>query len=118
MRKSCSIDPLPACVLKECFSVLLPVILTNIVNLSLSSRTVPDNLKIAALIPKLKKPGADFTNFESFRPLSNLKFVSKLVEKAASSLSSYQTTLLLIICLSFSNQHTSHITLQRLLYLK
>lgn len=92
MRKSCSIDPLPACVLKKCFSVLLPV-LTNIVNRSLSSGTMPDHFKIAALIPTLKKPGADFTEFESFRPLSNLKFVSKLVEKAASfQLSNYITT--------------------------
>ena len=32
--------------------------------------------------PTLKKYNPDFTKYESFRPISNLKFVSKLVEKA------------------------------------
>jgi hypothetical protein len=45
---------------------------------------MPDTMKIAALSPTLKKPDADFTKFDNFRPISNLKFASKLVEKAAS----------------------------------
>ena len=32
------------------------------VNLSLSSGTIPDALKIAELLPALKKPDADFMN--------------------------------------------------------
>ena len=43
---------------------------------------MPDVLKIAAVTPTLKKCNADFTKYESFRPISNLKFVSKPVEKA------------------------------------
>ena len=62
-------------------STLTPV-LTNIVNTSLSTGVMPDVLKIAAMTPTLKKHNADFTKYESFRPISNLKFVSKLVEKA------------------------------------
>ena len=38
--KSCVSDPLPTSLLKECLQVLLPAI-TNIVNLSLSSSTIP-----------------------------------------------------------------------------
>ena len=81
INKSCVLDPLPAVVMKECFNLLTPV-LTSIVNTSLSTGVMPDVLKIAAVTPTLKKHNADFTKYESFRPISNLKFVSKLVEKA------------------------------------
>ena len=43
------------------------------VNLSLSSGTMPDVLKIAELLPALKTPVAGFTNYSNFRPISNLK---------------------------------------------
>lgn len=52
------------------------------VNLSLSTGYMPDALKIASLSPTLKKPSADFKQFTNFRPISNLKFISKLVEKS------------------------------------
>ena len=39
---------------KNCLPILLPVI-TNIVNSSLTSATVPDSLKTALLVPLLKK---------------------------------------------------------------
>ena len=44
---------------------------------------MPENLKIASLRPLLKKPKADCEQFSNFRPVSNLKFLSKLVEKSA-----------------------------------
>jgi len=53
--KSCSLDPVPAVVLKNCFDLLLPVF-TKIVNLSLVSCTVPSCLKVAVLDPRLKNP--------------------------------------------------------------
>ena len=77
LTKSCELDPLPAVVLKGCLTVLLPTI-TRIINLSLSTGVVPDALKVATLLPTLKKSDADFEQFQQF---SNLK-VSKLVEKA------------------------------------
>ena len=45
---------------------------------------MPDALKIASLLPTptLKKPTADFKQFTNFRPISNLKFIPKLVEKS------------------------------------
>ena len=79
--KSCVLDPLPAMVLKGCFSVLLPTI-TKFVNLSLSTGRMPNALTVAALSPSLKKPDADFKQFSNFRPISNLTLISKIIEKA------------------------------------
>ena len=73
LRKSCSLDPLPALVIKECFEMLIPVI-TQIVNLSLTLGTMPESQKLAELLPSLKKHDAEFS--------SNIKPVSKVVEKA------------------------------------
>ena len=81
LRKSCSLDPLPALVIKECFDMLIPVI-TQIVNLSLTLGTMPESLKLAELLPSLKKHDADHEIFQNFRPISNLPMVSKVVEKA------------------------------------
>ena len=50
--------------------------------MSLSTGVVPDALKVATLSPILKKSDADFEQFQNFRPISNLKEVSKLLEKA------------------------------------
>ena len=84
LSKSCELDPLPALVLKGCLTVLLPTI-TRIINLSLSTGVVPDALKVAILSPTLKKSDADFEQFQNFRPISNLKVVSRLVEKAVAA---------------------------------
>ena len=99
--------------MKECFSLLTPV-LTNIVNSSLSTGVMPDVLTIAAVTPTLKKHNADFTKYESFRPISNLKFVSKLVEKAVC----VQLTdmLHLMVFRKRFNPHTSHFTPLKRLY--
>ena len=53
--KSCPLNPVPAAVLKQCISVLLPV-LTRIINQSICSAVVPDSFKLALLNPLLKKP--------------------------------------------------------------
>ena len=45
---------------------------------------MPNALKVATLLPTLKKSDADFEQFQNFRPISNLKVVSKLIEKAVS----------------------------------
>ena len=44
---------------------------------------MPEALKVAELLPALKKLGADYKQFSNFRPISNLKMVSKVIEKAA-----------------------------------
>ena len=82
-KKSCDLDPIPASILKECKSTLLPV-LTIIVNMSLQSAFMPAALKEAMIKPKLKKDNLDPEDYPNFRPISNLKVVSEIIEKAAS----------------------------------
>ena len=79
--KSCVLDPLPSSIIKQCTDLLLPTI-TNIVNLSLREGCMPTCLKSAVLSPLLKKPDADFLQFKNFRPISNLKALSKIIEKS------------------------------------
>ena len=80
VSKSCSLDPSPAVLLKENFDMLLPT-LCRIVNLSLESGYVPPSLKTAVLLPLLKKPSLDHEILSNYRPISNLKVISKIIEK-------------------------------------
>ena len=77
----CDLDPIPTSLLKQCLPVLLPTI-TNIINLSLSSGTFPDQFKICSVLPLLKKYDLDKEEFSNYRPISHLSFISKLVERA------------------------------------
>ena len=68
--------------------MLLPILSTTI-NLSLESGFFPDIWKESIVTPLLKKQGLDLV-FKSFRPISNLSFVSKLAERvAADQIQSY-----------------------------
>ena len=80
--KSCSLDPVPASLLRYCIDDLLPII-KSVVNLSFNSASMPSSMKNAVLSPLLKKPSLDFEIFSNFRPVSNLKFLSKVIEKVA-----------------------------------
>ena len=82
--KSFSLDPIPTWLLKQCLDILLPII-TKIVNLSLSSSHMPDNLKEAILIPLLKKYNLDYEILKNFRPISNLEYLAKLIEKVVAA---------------------------------
>ena len=84
LTKSCELDPFPASVLKTFFPIILPT-LTSIINMSLKNGVMPHALKVAVLKPLLKKQDADFEQLQNFRPISNLAFVSKLIEKAVAS---------------------------------
>ena len=78
--KQCELDPIPTSLLKQSISVLAPTI-TNIINLSLSSGTFPSSFKQSVVAPLLKKPSLDKNNLSSYRPISNLSFLSKLTER-------------------------------------
>ena len=82
-KKSCSLDSIPAFFLMECTEELLPV-KTRIINLSLSTSPVPKALKTAVVTPVLKKPTADSDELTNFRPVSNLPYIVKLLEKVVS----------------------------------
>ena len=77
---TCNLDPIPTSLLKECSDLLLPTI-TEILNLSLSTGIVPSCIKHAIVRPLLKKKHLDHDNFKNYRPVSNLPFISKVLEK-------------------------------------
>ena len=80
-NKQWSSDPIPTWLLKECLDSLLPV-LTLLVNKSLQIGYFPEEWKNALVKPLLKKLGLELV-FPSFRPVSNMPFISKLTEKAS-----------------------------------
>ena len=81
-KKACGLDPVPACLLSTNIHVLMPVV-ARIVNLSLKSGSMPSKLKEAVLKPLLKKKTIlDQTEFKNYRPVSNLSFLFKVIEKA------------------------------------
>ena len=87
--KFCSLDPIPTWLLKRCLPEL-SLILLYIVNKSLSVGYFPNILKHAVLNPTLKNEKLDSDLLKNYRPVSNLSFVSKFLEKCAlSQLSEY-----------------------------
>ena len=82
--KTCDLDPLPTSLLYEMLDLVLPA-LTRIINDSLCSGVFPDVFKTALVKPLLKKPKLDHNELKKFRPVSNLSFVSKILEKVVLS---------------------------------
>lgn len=82
--KSCCLDPLPTTILKQVLPSILPAI-TSIINKSLTESRMPTDLKQAVVTPLLKKSSLDKENLKNFRPVSNLPFIGKCIEKVAIS---------------------------------
>ena len=61
--------------------VVLLTPITNIGNLSLKSGVFPDTLKLSHITPLLKEPSLSKDDMKNYRPVSNLNFISKLLEK-------------------------------------
>ena len=80
-NKSCDLDSIPTSWVLDCISVLLTPII-NIVNYSLQEGSFPSCFKTAHVTPLLKKSGLDRNTLKNYRPVSNLSYTSKLVEKA------------------------------------
>ena len=78
---SCTLNPIPTWLVKCCLDVLVTSI-THMVNLSIRHACVPDNWKTAIVKPLLKKSALELA-YKDFRPVSNLPFIAKIVEKAA-----------------------------------
>ena len=81
---TCPLDPIPTTLLFECIDVLLPCV-HSLINDCLSSGTVPLSFKSAIVKPLLKKPTLDPNNLKHYRPVSNLPFLSKILEKVVLS---------------------------------
>ena len=77
------IDPVSQALLKDNLDLYLPT-WVKIVNKSLSSGNF-DGLKHAVVKPLLKEFGLDSDVLKNYRPISNLQFLSKLIERVVLS---------------------------------
>ena len=74
-NKSCDLDPLPTILLKACLDVLIRPI-TDIINASLCYGLFPEYFKCAHVNPIRKKTTLSKEELNSYRPNSNLSFIS------------------------------------------
>ena len=77
-------DPIPTWLLKKCVEPLAPYLL-HIINTSIETGVVPNTFKEAVVTPLIKKPSLDPENLKNYRPVSNLCFMSKLLEKVVAN---------------------------------
>ena len=83
--KSSKIDPLPSALLKANTADLAPFFV-NLINMSYTCCTVPARLKHAVVTyALLKRSGLATDNYSNYRPISNLPFASKLLERHVSA---------------------------------
>ena len=66
--------------IKKCIDEIRPSIV-RLDNTSLRSGRFPDSFKEADIRPRLKKPNLYTDELQNYRPVSNLQFVSKIIEK-------------------------------------
>ena len=69
-----TMDPIPTSILKQCLDVLAGLI-TNIINNSMCHALFPSKLKLALVIPSIKKTSLNFNELASYRPIANLPFL-------------------------------------------
>ena len=81
--KQCTRDPLPTWLLKQSVEVLAPF-LCRVFNWSLENDIVPSIFKSAYITPLLKKADLNSAEPKSFRPISNLSVILKLLERLVS----------------------------------
>ena len=77
--KCSTADILPPNLINENIDLFLPL-WVDLVNASLKQSSM-DGIKLANIIPKLKGYNLDSEALKNFRPLSNLTFLSKLIER-------------------------------------
>lgn len=77
---SCSLDLIPTYIFKKFIDLFLPF-LTFFVNQCLLTGSFPNHLKHAIITPLLKKSNLDNNVLSNYRPISNLSFISKVIER-------------------------------------
>ena len=78
-NKQCVSDPIPTQLLKAHIHTVAPFI-TELFNRSFLAGIVPRSFKSAYVTPLLKKADLDVADVKSYRPISNLTVLSKLLE--------------------------------------
>ena len=82
--KTCCLDPCGTRLLKDTMEAHLDPILA-VFNASFRDGIFPSQFKTAVVRPLLKKPSLDPQQMKNFRPVSNLTFLGKVLEKLAVS---------------------------------
>ena len=82
-NKNCDLDPVPTSLLKQILPSIIPLV-ADIINSSLRVGIFPESFKRALVRPLLKKPGLELLE-GNYRPVSNLGYVSKLMEHVVAS---------------------------------
>ena len=77
---SCNFNPFPTRLLKQYIDDLI-VPITAIINLPMREGVVPPDFKQALVTPLFKKKTLCRNEFKNYRPISNLSFLSKILEK-------------------------------------
>ena len=78
--KSNCMDIIPTSLLLKCHESFCEVI-THLANLSFTEGKFPSRFKTASVTPLLKNPSLDNTLPSNYRPISNLNFISKILER-------------------------------------
>ena len=79
-KKSYDLDPIPTPILHDCLEEITPII-ADIVNKSLSCGVFPQCFKHAHVKPLLEKANLDLNCLSNYRPVFNLPFLSKVLER-------------------------------------
>ena len=79
-KKECETDPIPVKLLIQCVDEVKTILL-YIINESLSQGVFPMDIKTALVRPAIKDENGDTNCYKNYRPISNLPFLSKILEK-------------------------------------
>ena len=82
--KSSDLDPVPTSLVKDCIDILVTPI-ASVVNLSLSEGCFLSHFRSTPVSPLLKKATLNKDNLKNYRPVFNLSFFSKLLEKVVAN---------------------------------
>src|SRR6218665_2024496 len=82
--KTCELGPMPTFLVQDYVDVLLPF-LTMMCNCSIRQAQLPSSQKRSILHPVLKREGLDQTDPGNYRPIANVSFISKILERIIAS---------------------------------
>ena len=80
LNKTCQLDPATTWLVKDTSGLLSPFV-ALLINKSLTTGCFPAESKEAIIWPLLEREGLDLTDLKNYRPVSNLQFLSKLLER-------------------------------------
>ena len=84
VKSSCKLDPIPTALLYKQSTHLTPSY-TNIIDKSLISGIVPYSMKLTHVTPIINNSSLDKSDLLNYRPISNLSYISKTLERVVCS---------------------------------